>query len=212
MKTIQVLFVDDHPIMRSALTNAFNETRVAEGQQPISIVESAMNGKEAIQACARTAFDVVLMELDLLDMNGYTASEEILKNNPAQKIILIAKPITAENIRRSLDVGASGHISRHHSFEMLIEVIHSVHAGKKFFESDVVSRFIEPDITDDTVLSRKELLLLKLICEGKNRKQIAKLIPIALGTVDRYKSRMRKKLGVDTDMEVVIYAIRHHLV
>src|SRR5215813_5202457 len=122
--TITILTADDHPLIRDGLA------AVLRAESGLQVVAEAANGEEAIEAYARLRPDIVLMDLRMPVMDGLTATQAILAENPNARIIVLTTYDGDEDIHRALAAGARGYLLKDMMRTDLLGVIRSVHRGQ----------------------------------------------------------------------------------
>ena len=213
MNTLRILHVDHDSLKRSALKIAFNQQVQKSETEEIKIVESLASGEEAMEACKNATFDLVVMAAEMPFITGYEIARKILKNNPEQKILLISLNARPENLRKSIKIGVSGHISKGCTLEVLNNAIDQVLSGKKFYDSSTMMRLFHglDDEEKKKLLDKRDMQLLKLICAEYTRKEMAGLLNCSIRTVDNHIKILFDKINVRTAVGLAVFAFRNGL-
>jgi DNA-binding NarL/FixJ family response regulator len=212
MKEIRLLIVDDHQIILDGLTSLLSD------QEDIRVVETATNGREAIEILKILTVDVILMDIDMPVMNGIDAAAEIKKQPNTPKIIILSMHMESGMIRSLIETGVDGYLFKNSGKEETIKAIRDVDAGKKVFSSDVtlsLSKINNKKVVAgqlDVDLTNREIEILKLIAEGYSNKEIGEKLFISHRTVDTHRTNMMKKLDVNNIAGLISFAIRNKLV
>lgn len=214
MDKIRVVLADDHFVVRNGIKT------LIDGSE-IEIIGEANNGVEAVEAVKRLSPDVVLMDISMPQMNGLDATEIISKQYKHSKSLILSMYDNEEYILRAVEVGALGYLLKDAPREEILNAIKTVARGEKYFNSSVSNIIINGYLkvkksgiaeSDDTVkLSKKEMIILKLIIEGLNSRQIADKLELSTRTVDNHRANMMKKLSVRNTAELVKIAIERKM-
>jgi two-component system, NarL family, response regulator len=186
---IQILAVDDHPIVRQGIA-------ALVGIQPdMILVGEASNGREAIQQFRVHHPDVTLMDLQMPEMNGLDALIAIRNEFPDARVIVLTTYAGDTQILRALKAGAQAYLLKNTLHQELLQTIRAVHAGKKTLSPEVSYQIAE-HATDDT-LTPAEISVLRLIAAGNANKQIADQLSLTEETVKSRVKSILSKLGAN---------------
>src|SRR5215470_7153461 len=200
---ITILSVDDHPVFREGLSAVL-------GSQPdMRLVAQAADAVEAIKEFRRLRPDVTLMDLRLAGSNGIDTLIAIRREFPEARIVMLTTADSDGEIQRALRAGASAYILKSMPKNELLEVIRSVHAGRKAVPPDVAAVIAEHFGEEE--LTARELEVLTVIQEGYRNKQIADRLAIAETTVNFHIKNLVDKLGANDRTHAVAIALRRGL-
>jgi DNA-binding NarL/FixJ family response regulator len=208
METINVLIVDDHPVVRKGM-RALLET-VPE----ITLVGEAENGKEAVKLAQAHQPDIILMDLQMPDGNGIVTTRELNQLTPNIKILVVTLYEDDDSIFAALQAGAHGYILKDADEEEIIQAIKIVAEGGAMFGPSIATRVMNyfskkeqlpkqeafPELTD------REREILTLIARGESNANIAKQLVISIKTVRNYVSSIYNKLQVADRAQAAIRA------
>ncbi|REL29571.1 response regulator [Thalassotalea euphylliae] len=203
---IKVLLVDDHPIFREGLM--FRLSLDPE----IKVTNQAENGQQALTLLQHFEFDVVLMDINMPEMDGMYALELIREQQLDCKVIMLSMHDSKEYILSAMRHGANGYVLKDVPGDELISAIKKVASGKSYFSAEVTDILSQELTSDQRVsLTRREHLILRLVSQGLNDKRIAQELNISARTVETHKRNIKKKLGIESTIGLVRYAIDYGL-
>lgn len=198
---IEVLLVEDHLIVRDGIRNILHRT------EEFRVVAEVDNGADAIQYCRKSLPAVVVMDLSLPGLNGVTATEEILRQAPDTKIVILSMHEDDKSVIGAIRAGARGFVLKKASLGDLVDALRTVAKGGSYLSPQVSDKLLtriqsgnmEPAKVPDSleVLSPRELQVLRMVADGKTSKEIAVVLDLGLQTVRSYRKTMMKKLGVN---------------
>jgi Response regulator containing a CheY-like receiver domain and an HTH DNA-binding domain len=205
---IRVLVVDDHPIVRSGLCTQINldKRMVAVGE--------AKDGVEAVELARLIQPDVILMDIVMPRKNGIEAITEIIKENPAARILVLTSFTEDEKIYAAIKAGALGYILKDHRPEDVLEAIVDTYYGKPHLNPNVAKGLFrelrqQTQSPIDQLLTARELEVLRWIAQGEPNKKIALSIGVSESTVFSHVSHMLRKLNLSNRSQLALYAVRH---
>jgi DNA-binding NarL/FixJ family response regulator len=189
---------------------------VLSSDQAIELVGEAADGREAAYRTRLLRPDVVLMDIRMPDLDGISATRELLAAFPEVKVVILTTFEQDDYIFGALSAGASGFLLKRTRPEELIAAIHTIAAGDSLLSPPVTSRVIErmagqapPDAARDARLDEltpRETEVLKLVARGLSNAEIATDLVIEESTVKTHLKRVLAKLGVRDRVQAVIFA------
>lgn len=204
---IRVLIVDDHHMVLEGL-KVFLST-----SDDIEIVGTSSTGAEAVEACARMAPDVVLMDVMMPVMDGAEATALIRANNPDIQVIALTSFVEEEYVSRTLDAGAIGYLLKDSRPDVLLQAIRDARVGRGTVDSgamQAIRRRQKSAVGED--LTARELEVLALLAAGLSNHAIAEKLTLSGGTVRLHVSNILAKLDAPNRTTAVIIAMKHNLV
>lgn len=213
MSKQRIVLVDDHEVVRLGLKALLDRHPLFE------VVGEAGNAKEALEQVARFRPDVVLMDIRLPGASGIEACEEVTRNYPDTRVIMLTSYAEDEMLFSAIRAGASGYVLKQIAGDELIRAIELVGRGEALLDPSVTQRVFqevrravkEEEASAFANLSQQEKHVLMLVSEGKTNREIAKALFLGEGTVRNYVSSILSKLGVSNRAEAAAYAVEHNL-
>ena len=197
---IRVLAVDDHPILREGIA------KMLLGQEDMTLVGQASNGREAIESFRLLRPDVTLMDLRMPDMNGIDAIAAIRAEAPNARIIVLTTYTGDVQAAAALKAGAAGYLLKNLLRKELLETIRVVHSGKRRVPPEVAAGIAE-HVADDALTGR-EIEVLRRVAGGKSNKVIAAELDISEGTVKTHMRSILPKLDASDRTHAVTIALK----
>ncbi|HEY9626914.1 MAG TPA: response regulator transcription factor [Coleofasciculaceae cyanobacterium] len=197
---IQILIVDDHPIVRNGLA------LMVKYESGMETLAEASSGAEAIEQFRRYQPDVTLMDLRLGDMNGVEVIAAIRQDFPKARIVILTTYDTDEDIYRGLQTGAKGYILKDAPLDELLKAIRTVHAGQQYIPPEVGAKLAER--LSQPQLSERERDVLQLMAQGKSNQDIADNLHITENTVKYHVNNILSKLSVGDRTQAVLMALK----
>jgi NarL family two-component system response regulator LiaR len=206
---IRILIVDDHPVVRHGL-------EVLLSTDPgLQVVGEAPNGKAAIEAVARLAPDVVLMDLMMPEMDGVEAIRHILATSPDTRILVLTSYGTDRKLFPALDAGARGFLLKDSTPGQLVRAIRQVARGQSSLSPDIARRLVR-EVSSESggdcptePLTDRETEVLREIARGLSNEEIAETLRIRHATVRSHVSKLLGKLNLTRRTQAVLYALKH---
>ena len=206
-----ILIVDDHGIVRDGLAALLNS------QHQLQVIGSAATGKQAVIAAGRLKPAVIVMDLEMPELNGIDAMERILMLLPQTRIVILTVRRTNEHIFRALRAGAHGYVLKDAAASELVYAVRAVAAGKRYLSADIITVLVDGLLSTEATrspiesLSAREREVLHLTVSGHASGDIAQRLSLSRHTIDTYRSRLMKKLGVADRLALIQFAIDHAL-
>ena len=210
---ITVMIVDDHDMVRRGACDYL------EVQPDISVVAQAGTGEEAIRLAQEFVPDVVLMDLVMPGMGGVEATRGVKNVSPRSKIIILTSFHQDEFIFPALQAGAISYLLKDVKASELVEAIRRAARGEVTLHPKIAGRVINAfrsldpaNATPFTILTERELEVLKLIAKGNSNEKIAEQLVVSVGTVKGHVSNILSKLHLVDRTQAAAYAWQEGIV
>ena len=206
---IRILLVDDHPVVRHGIRTILTD-RIHD-----AIVAEAGDAPSALREVKNADWDVVLLDISMPGPSGLDLIKQLRRERPALPLLVVSMHPAAQFARRALSAGAIGYLTKDSAPEDFVAAIEHARCGQ---------RFVGPDATEDLMrwrakalapphdaLSDREYQVLRLLGSGRTVSDIARALGLSVKTVSTYRTRVLDKLGMQTNAELMRYAIENKL-
>ena len=213
MEPITVMIVDDHEMVRRGACSYL------EAQADISVVAQASTGDEAVRLAQEFVPNVVLMDLVMPGMDGVEATRRVKNVSPRTQIIILTSFHQDEYIFPALQAGAISFLLKDVKATDLLEAIRRAARGEATLHPRIAARVIKTfrsldpeEATPFTMLTEREMEVLKLIAKGSSNEKIAEQLVISVGTVKGHVSNILSKLHLVDRTQAAAYAWQEGIV
>jgi NarL family two-component system response regulator LiaR len=206
--SIRILITDDHAVVREGL-------RTLIGTEPgMEVVGEAEDGFEAVQKACNLWPDVILLDMVMPRMDGLEAINEIKRECPEARILVLTSFSDDEKVFPAIKAGALGYLLKNAAPERLLNAIRDVHQGKPSMSSDIAKKLMrelqrssELPPTEEP-LTQREMDVLRLVAQGLSNQEIAEALVLGEGTVRSHVSNILAKLHLANRTQAALYALR----
>ncbi len=209
--TVRVMIVDDHPIWRDALERDLS----GAGYE---IVGAVGDGETAVRIAAAVRPDVVLMDLQLPGISGVQAASELVKQDPGVRILMFSASGEDSDVLAAVEVGARGYLVKSARTAELLEAVRRTAAGDATFSPGLAAlvlgeyrRIARDEPTTTTVLTDREIEILRMVSTGRTARQIAERLVVSHRTVQNHIQNTLRKLQLHNRVELARWAIERGL-
>ncbi len=204
---ISVLLVDDHPVVRDGYR------RMLENTSEICVVAEAGDGETACAAYVKLKPDVVILDLSMPGIGGLETIRRLKTLDPAARILVFTMHDNETVIRRTLEAGAVGYLTKASGMGQMVEAVRKVAMGTRFIDSTQIGGLIHNAISGASTgplrtLSAREFQLFQRFAEGQSVAEIAAALSISPKTVGVHHANIMKKLDLQNAAQLVRLAIR----
>ncbi len=208
---INVMLVDDHDLVRKGIRRLLDDTR------GIKVVSEAADGEQAISQVRLQQPDVILMDISMPGIGGLEATRKIMAVLPNIKVIAVTVHEDDPFPARLLEAGAAGYLTKGCNVEEIIMAIRSVYSGGQYITPGVAQKLAlsllnNRGTTGIEELTPREVQVMLMVVQGDSNREISEQLCLSPKTTSTYRSRLFDKLGVENDVELTRFAIRHGMI
>jgi NarL family two-component system response regulator LiaR len=206
--SIRVLIVDDHTVVRDGLQALLS---VEPGME---VVGSASDGSEAVRLAQELRPDVILLDLVMPRMDGVQAINEIKRNNPAARILVLTSFAENHQVFSAIKSGAMGYIMKDTSADELIHAIQDTYHDKPVLQPEIARKLMRdiqnpvPQTQIENTLTDREMEILRQVALGKTNQEIADELVVSERTVRTHITNILAKLRLSNRTQLALYALR----
>lgn len=212
-KKIHIGIVDDHLVLRQGLRLLLRE------YDHLNVILDVGNGKELLDALRSSMPDVILLDIEMPVMNGKETLDKLTEKFPKVKVIMMSTHFNDGYIIEFIKNGACGFISKNSDIEKIVDAIQSVYELGYYYDhrvSAVMAKMIKslPSATKlvpDTELTRREVQIIKLICDKKTNNEIARLLSLSVRTIEGHRYNICKKTNTSNTLELIEFVVQNNL-
>jgi DNA-binding NarL/FixJ family response regulator len=211
---IQVLVVDDHAVVRRGVV------AYLEALEDVAVAGEAGTGQEALDRLARAAAldelpDVVLMDLQMPEMDGVTATGEVVRRFPGVKVVILTSFGETERVHAALEKGAAGYLLKDAGPAEVDAALRAAVRDEVFLDAAVTRKLTQEMRAPRSglgVLTAREKEVLVLVAEGRSNKDIADHLVISERTARTHVSHLLAKMGLSSRTQAALLAVKEGLV
>jgi two-component system, NarL family, response regulator LiaR len=205
---IRVLLADDHSVVRRGLR------MFLELDDDLEVVGEAENGVQAVELARELDPDVIVMDLLMPIMDGFTATETIRSEGLRAEVLAVTSVLEDNAVIRAIRAGAIGYMLKDIQADELCRAIHAAAAGRVQLSPQAAERLIRDVVVPDSpeTLTAREIDVLRLVAKGLANKEIAQELAIGDKTVKSHVSSILAKLGLQSRTQAAVYAARIGLI
>jgi two-component system invasion response regulator UvrY len=209
--SLRLLLADDHAIVRQGVRQLLIDRGVAD-----EVIE-AETGSQALASLDKHAFDTILLDISLPDMNGVEVLKRMKRKSPRTPVLMFSMYREDQYAVRALKAGAAGYLSKTVNAAQMIAAIQQVASGRKYVSpamaealADYVS--FDGEQLPHEKLSDREYQTLCMLASGQRLTDIANALSLSVKTVSVYRSRLLEKMKLNNNAELTFYVMSNRLV
>lgn len=215
MRVFRILVADDHPIFRFGLCS------LLASHEGWEVCGEAADGRDTVEKWRQLKPDLLILDICLPKLNGVDAARQILRNDPAQRILILTDVDSDQVIRDCLEAGVRGWVFKSDGTADLTTAVEALQSHKSIFTSRVSDllmdshrhrRGVSPISASLPKLSPREREVLQLLAESKTSKEVAVILNLSVKTIETHRSNIMGKLKLHSVAELVLYAVRNEIV
>jgi two-component system invasion response regulator UvrY len=209
--TVRLVIADDHPVVREGLKYLVSQNR------DMTLVGEADDARSTLEACRKTAVDVLLLDVSMPGMAVVDLIRELRSAGRSPRILVLSVHPERYYARRVLQAGADGYLTKNHSPTALADAIRQVHSGRKYVtpalaEELAVCLSEGRALAPHEALSNREYEVFRRLGAGVAVNAIANELGLSPKTVRTYRSRILEKMSIRSTAELIFYAVQNGLV
>jgi two-component system, NarL family, invasion response regulator UvrY len=200
---IRVLLVDDHSVVRAGYR------RLLENDSHVVVVGEASNSAEALSRDRELTPDVIVLDIALPGVSGIETLRRIIARRQGAQVLMFSMYQDAIYASRAFKAGALGYVSKSAAPELLVEAVRAVADGRQYVSPDVhqaMSKFLGGTAELAQLLSSREYEVLRLLTHGCGMSEIGEQLGVSSKTVANLQSSIKRKLGANTALQLILIA------
>ncbi|MFZ5561071.1 MAG: UvrY/SirA/GacA family response regulator transcription factor [Pseudomonadota bacterium] len=207
---IKVLVVDDHDLVRMGITRMLTDIG------GIKVVGEAASGEEALRLARELTPQVVLMDVKMPGIGGLEATRKLLRQNPEVRVVAVTVCDEEPFPSRLLKAGAAGYLTKGAALEEMVKAIRAVASGQRYISPEIAQQLALKNLEEEKsspfeALSEREMQITMMIVSCQKVQEISDRLFLSPKTVNSYRYRIFEKLGIGSDVELTLLAVRHGL-
>ena len=207
---IKIVIVDDHPIVRRGLKQILLE------QPDMEVVGEAENAQEAFKIIHNTDCDAVILDISLPGVSGVEILKQLNYEDKNLPVLILSVHSEEQYAVRMMKAGASGYLKKDSAPEEMVKAIRKIISGGKYVSSalaEILIADMEPsERPHHENLSDREFQIMRMLASGKAIKTIAEELCLSEKTVSTYRTRLLEKMNMNSNAEIVSYALKNKLI
>jgi DNA-binding NarL/FixJ family response regulator len=207
---IRVLVADDHAVVRRGLMQILEEApgMVAAGE--------ASTGREVIQAVRQVPYDVLVLDISMPQGGGLEVLNQLRSLERDVPVLILSIHPEKQYATRALSAGAAGYLTKDSAPDELVTAIREIAQGKKYITASLAARLAERldegSMAAHETLSDREMEVMQRLAAGETVTEIAQALSLSVKTVSTYRTRILRKLALESTADIIRYAIERGLV
>ena len=209
-----ILLADDHHVVRKGMR------AVLEAEPDFSLVGEASDGLKTVQLVEHLRPDVLVLDLMMPGLNGIEVTRQVGKRSPQTRVLILSMHANEDYVLEALRNGATGYVLKDTGMAELVKAVREVAAGRRYLSPVLAERAIDAYVrqTQESTLDRYETLtdrereVLHLAAEGLTNAKVAARLSISTRTAESHRNNMMRKLGLRTQTDLVLYALRRGII
>jgi DNA-binding NarL/FixJ family response regulator len=209
---ITLVLADDHPLILDGLEN------LLKAEQDFTVLARCSTGEETVAAVREHNPDILVLDIRMPGMDGFEVLRELKPAKLPTRVVLLTAALEEQALVEVIGLGVRGVVLKEMAPRLLVRCIRTVHAGEQWLEKRASARALDTLVRREaglrrasTILTTRELAIVRAIANGRRNKEIAEQLKIAEGTVKVHLHNIYQKLGVDSRLALMLYARQNAL-
>lgn len=207
---LRVLLADDHAVVRRGVSEILHERLNVEA------VGEASDVPQTLEMLRSGVWDILILDISMPGRSGLEALEDIRAIRPDLPVLIMSMHADEQIVKRVLRSGAAGYVSKGSEPEEIVKAVRKVVAGSRFVSENLVESLLfdlqshnESPLHER--LSNREYEVLRMLATGRRMTDIAEDLSLSVKTVSTYRARILEKMGMNTNSELIRYAVRNRI-
>jgi DNA-binding NarL/FixJ family response regulator len=214
MHNLSIVLADDHHVVRQGLRT------LLEGALDCTVVGEAADGSAAIELVKRLLPKVLVVDMVLPHLNGLDVIRHVQQIAPETRIVVLSMHADESYVREALRAGATAYVLKESHADEFVQAVRQAAAGKRYLSPPLTERALDAYIAQSAetpfdlaeILTGREREVLVMAAQGGTTAEIAARLSLSGRTVEAYRARMMRKLGLRSQMDLIRYALRQGLI
>lgn len=206
---IRVMIADDHRLVRRGIKE------ILRTSADIEVSGEAADGAELLALLRQAPPDVAILDMAMPGVSGIELIQQVSAEFPGLRILVLSMHNEGQFVARAIRAGAHGYVTKDADPDILLEAVVRVAANRRFIDPALVEAVVfDPPQAEQLPhenLSEREVQVLRLVVAGKSLNAIASELHLSPKTISSHKIRLMQKLGTESNVDLVRYALRHKL-
>lgn len=207
---IHLVIADQHTLMRSGIR------RLLSDESGLSVTAEAGRVEQVLATMRLSKIDVLLLDMNLPGMDSVEATRRLLRMDEELKIVVIGACTSGPYPVHLFKAGIAGYLTRGSSGDEMIACIRKVARGQRHVSADIAQTLLLDHIQEGNTplggLTQRELSVLVLLSQGHQRREISTKLCVSPKTISTYRTRLMRKLGARSDVELTHLSLCHGLI
>lgn len=208
---VKILIADDHPVVRHGLKT------MLDADPDLQVVGEARDGDEAFEKAHQVEWDVAVLDYSMPGRGGVELLSDVKHEYPDKPVLILSIYPEDPHGLRALKAGAAGYVTKESAGDELTAAVKKVASGGRYISPTLAEKLAmrltpEQERPPHERLSDREYRVMWLLASGRTLHQIAEEMRLSPSTVSTYRGRILKKLGLNTNVDLVHYAMKHRLI
>jgi DNA-binding NarL/FixJ family response regulator len=214
MQKLTIVLADDHHVVRQGLRT------LLEGALDCTVVGEAADGRAAIELVKRLLPRVLVVDMVLPHLNGLEVIRHVQQVAPQTRIVVLSMHADESYVREALRAGATAYVLKESHADEFVQAVRQAAAGQRYLSPPLTERALDAyiaqsaetpfDLTETLTSREREVLI--MAAQGGTTAEIAAQLSLSGRTVEAYRARMMRKLGLRSQMDLIRYALRQGLI
>lgn len=207
----RIVIADDHALIREGVK------KIIRSSKDLSIVGEAADFEELVELVPRVAPDLVILDLSLPGYEGLAGLVELKSRFPDLRVLILSMFPEEQYAVAALRGGAAGYVTKAMAAEELIQAIRRVMGGGSYISDHLAGLLVMDAVNPQQqavheALTQRELDVLRMIGSGRQIKQVSAELGISISSVNTYRARIFRKMGLSSNAALIRYALKYGLV